>query len=351
MESGGTQWKYRDALVRLKASLPPDEVRMVLEEQIGAGGRCNFMLFPELFSTSEAQATALEIMEGWTPAQRAWALKGVGWHDSLRGLADWLYERWLKEDRWQLEGMEDYEGPLNRTAARYTAISGNLHRPESKEILLDLWRKAPGQPPEKLEDVWDVPAAWVPDRPEELRKLAESFALRHADLVSYFGTEHLLQMADVKLREISRRLRAEPGNDARIRITEFSRLVSMLVEWPEPGVRERIRSLIACPDIATDVRWEFCDRLWEERREEMTSLTLAAGQLANDRELVKRVLRWLTDDAQPTDRPLLWWAAFQESDWELPYWAMQGLEHLGEASEAWYERLHALSQSAHSISD
>jgi hypothetical protein len=128
---------------------------------------------------------------------------------------------------------------------------------------------------------------------------------------------------------------------------ELNWLMRMLVEWPEPGITERIRSFVACPDIATDVRWEFCDLLWEDRRDEMTNLTLVAGQLANDRELVTRVLHWLTDDAQNSDRPLLWWAAFQDADWELPYWAMQGLERLGEASQAWHERLRALSQSPH----
>jgi HEAT repeat protein len=79
----------------------------------------------------------------------------------------------------------------------------------------------------------------------------------------------------------------------------------------------------------------------------MTSLTLAAAQLADDRELVKRVLRWLVDDTQRSDRSLLWWAAFQEADWEMPYWAMQGLEHLGEKSQAWTDRLQAMSQSLH----
>lgn len=229
-----------DTLVRLEARVPVDELKALLEKKREDGRRCNFGLFEGLFRTPEAQNAARQVMESWTAAERAWTLTRIGWHDSLRGLADWLYERWLDEDRCQLEDVEDVEGPLNRTVAWYTAKWMNMKRPESKLILLDYWRRAEGEQRRELQDrLWDfdegVPAAWVADRPEELRELAESFTLPHADLVSYYGEERLLQIADEKLRDISRQLRAHPDDDSSIETTEFKRMVAMLADWPEPG--------------------------------------------------------------------------------------------------------------------
>jgi hypothetical protein len=328
--------------------VPVDELKALLEAQCEAFGGCNFGLFADLFRSPEAQNTAREVMEGWTAAQRAGTLSRMGWHDSLRDLAEWLYERWLNEERWQLEDVEDFEGPLNRTVAWYTANPMNLDRPESRAILFDYWRRAEGKAREELrDDLRDVPAAWAADRPEELRELAESFTLAHADLVGYHGAERLLQIAEEKLREVSRQRRADPDDHSPLDTMEFKRIVAMLADRPEPGVRERIRSLIACPDTDMEVRWEFCDYLWKERHEEMIALALAAAQSAGDQKLARRVLCWLADEPQPADRPLFWWAAFQEADWQLPYWAIQGLEQLRETSAAWRERLKDLSRSAH----
>jgi hypothetical protein len=344
-----TRQNFRDALVRLQAQVPAGELKALLEWEHEGLGRCNFGLFEGLFRTPEAQNAAREVMEGWTAAERAWSLTRMSWYASLRPLADWLYERWLNEDRRLLEDVEDFEGSLNWTVARYTAKS--MKRPEAKAILLEYWRQAEGEARKELRDyLWDfddgVPAAWVADRSEELRELAESFSLTHADLVSYHGSERLLESAVERLRLISRQLQADPRDKSPLDAGDFKRTVWMLADWPEPGVRERIRSLCACPDIDTEVRWEFCDYLWDRRHEEMNALVLAAGQMAGDLLLVQRVVRWLADTPASADRELLWWAAFRDEDWQLPYWGMQGLEQLGEMSEAWYERLRELSRSS-----
>ena len=35
---------------------------------------------------------------------------------------------------------------------------------------------------------------------------------------------------------------------------------------------ERIRSLFCCPDVETEVRWEFCYYLWKDHRDEVVML-------------------------------------------------------------------------------
>jgi HEAT repeat protein len=118
-----------------------------------------------------------------------------------------------------------------------------------------------------------------------------------------------------------------------------------MARWPNLGAIERIRSLFCCPDIDTEVRWEFCYYLWDEHRDAVVSLALSAAQQARDLELAARVARWAHEEPRATDRELLWWAAWQDTEWQLPYWALQGLERLGEDSQPWRQRLDTLSRS------
>jgi hypothetical protein len=338
-------------LLRLKSTLPTEDLEDLLQDRLLWEGSPDIKDLAELyfpFRSEEAQRIARSFLDGRSALDRARLLAG-----SIRpcepppsGWLDWLYDRWLNQDRLVLEEAHCYEHePMNPWLAYQTS-----ERPESLRLLVDYWRRAEGDWRTELRDrLWDfdagVPAAWVVDAPEDLRELAEALRLTDADLIDYFGPETLLARIEAELRRISRDRRDDPEDYSALHTTEFLRMVSLMTEWPGAGARERIRSLFCDPEIDTEVRWEFCYNLWEERRAELLERVLAAAREAGDLTLAERVLRWVVDDPRPQDRELLQWAAWHEGRPMLTYWALRGLEALGEESTAWRERLETLSRS------
>jgi HEAT repeat protein len=349
-----TKWARREAcraLVRLRALLPTDEITSLMTELRSGEQERDFHFFAELlplFDRDESRPVALTCLEQWTPLERAELLVTVS--TRLKHLppklANWLYQRWLDTDRLLVEDVILGGAPLNFWIVSQTSSE----RPESLRLLVEHWRGTEGEWRKEMLYRFEafekgVPAEWLADKPDELRELAEALRLSVADLIAYFGAEPLMARIEEGFRDISRTRRADPSDWSVIHEGDFKRMVHLMATWPEPDRLARIRSLFGCPDIETEVRWEFCYSLRDEHRADLPTMVQAAAQQAGDLELAERVLRWVADAPVPADRDFLRWGAWQEGRPRLPYYALQGLEALGEESPEWTARLEILARS------
>jgi HEAT repeat protein len=341
----------REALRRLRATLSADEIADLLTDPPTSEPPDAFEFVEgllHLLSDDEAQSVAITCLEQWAPLERAQLLAGVGLelHHLPPELADWVYYRWLEVERPLVADAEYGDEPINLWIADMTERS----RPESLRLHLEYWRQAEGEERQDMMDGFGdfsngVPAEWLADNPEELREFAEALRLTVADLIAYFGAEPLMARLEAGFRAISRTRQADPSDWSVIHDGDFKRMCHLIATWPDADRLPRIRSLFGCPDIETEVRWELCYCLWHDERAEVLTMVQGAAELTGDLELAERVLRRIADAPLPADRHFLRWGAWHEERSRLPYFALQGLEALGEESPEWTVRLETLAGS------
>jgi hypothetical protein len=218
-EAWSVRWAAREALERLEAVLPPEELAALLEdrslwEDPSHTGLVSGLF--RLFRSAEGLQLARAFLRTWTPEERARLLAAASIvSDGIpRELADWLCWCWLDRDRHLLEHLTRYDEPLNVSIASRTC-----DRDQSLLVLLDYWRGAEGEWRAELrERLWDcdnpggIPAQWVEGDPRALQELAEGHKLVDADLINYFGEEALLARIEKHLRRISRERRKDPSD-------------------------------------------------------------------------------------------------------------------------------------------
>lgn len=284
----------------------------------------------------DAQDVALRYLRGLTPEERTRILTHA-YVATSTSLLDWMYARWLNEDRFQLAADR---GPAS---ANEWAIRMTLDRPESRGVLLEMWREASGAERRRLlklldseETDWSLPGDLTP---AENAELTEALALPVEALLKEWGRDRLFQVLERELlaeheRKLAgRRLRTVIKDEA----GTFLRALRVLRNWGDPAVGEWIAERAAGSDLDEEVRSWLMMTLWDRDRVLFSQCILRALETGDQR--LARFIRWTDFGPREADRPALRAAARAEYSSELQYYALCGLERLGEMGPAWEERL------------
>jgi HEAT repeat protein len=361
-EKRSARFQALEALTRLRARLPLEELQKLLEspfvrslwdtDPVAVDADVSAGEVLTMFRSEEAEQFARSAIDGWSPRERALLLLDVNDLDGegvAAEWADWLYHRWLREDRPRLQNARRYGLSLNLLVTFETQT-----RPESRALLIERWRRSRGDRRQRClsslcgHDDEGVPLECLGDDPRELRELAEALVLRPVDLRTYYGSDSLLQVIEEQIRAIDREPWLEGYPSPRSWSVGFHRLMNLLRTWPEDEIESRLCSLFLCPNLEPDTRERLFRVLWERYRARVGPLVHAAAQDLGAPALARthHDLERMATEPCPADREFLRWAAEQDPEpWPaLRYLAVQALEALGERSDGWQQRLLELSR-------
>jgi len=253
-------------------------------------------------------------------------------------LMEWMYGRWLHEDRHLLASDR---GPQS---ANQWVISMTRERAESRAVLQEMWCEAEGAERRELmralhdeETEWEFPGELSA---AETAELADALALPTDALVTYWGRERLLERFDAILlaEHIRWETRCPLGTIIEHDFTPYSRMLRMLSHWLDPELDEWIVSRAVDGRLHMDARWWLLDVLWWRNRERCTSAVVSALAAGDCNVVIVPVLRAARDPVE-SDRAMLREMALPIHGAELQYLGLCGLERLSESGDAWRDRL------------
>jgi hypothetical protein len=365
-----------------RESITPEDLQSLLAEpgfQVQVDDPITWML-PELFSrcrSEEAGQAARSFLTALSSIERARVLMQSAQARDERltpDLEEWLYRRWLDEDRALLDGVSDGSAPVN-----LEVIVATRQYAESRAMLLENWPRLDEEQRQKLigafthdldpiEEVWEwVQAAhreWELTRaeydesllaeclagePARMTKMVDTLALPLSLLLNQLGPDALFSGVEAKIRAASQAFQAEGAQYGEVYTDELWRTLDLLEKWPGEEVNARIQSLYHCPDVhhrlKFNLRRVIWKRLWKQSRLEALVAAREAGESGDD-HWAKLAAIGMERHPRPEYREFLLWAAGQDSI-RLRYTAVQALETLQEDGCEWREQLTELVRDPH----
>ncbi|MGV3722740.1 MAG: HEAT repeat domain-containing protein [Actinomycetota bacterium] len=287
----------------------------------------------------DAQAAARKHVLALSPDERGQLLAEAS-STTPTGLFEWMYSKWLNEDRMVLA--RDHSS----YSTNQCVIRATIERAESRSVLQEMWRDAVGDERLELlklldgvETVWEFPAELTA---METTELAEALALPSKALVAYWGRERLLETFDTLLLAEHERLETQQQLQEVIERNSalFSRMLRVLNDWLDPAVDEWVVARLIDTRLHGEVRWWLTYALrWRNRGHCANAVTALLETGERDPALL--FVEWAARDPIEPEWPMLREAARPTHDTEIQYHGLLGLERLGESGDVWKDRLDA----------
>ncbi|MCP3143177.1 HEAT repeat domain-containing protein [Pyxidicoccus xibeiensis] len=249
-------------------------------------------------------------------------------------LVEGLFTRWHQSDRHEVS-----------EAGNLDVALAHRERPEAWKLLTEWTRELTAYDQQGLlygglsrEEL----ARLVRDAPDAMQRAANALLLPLSDLRGYFGEEALLRLLLRIVRAESSAWTVPYGLVERQ--PAFARATVLLCEWPE--ARPFLYRYLCDFTLATEVRHELLDSLFDHDRAVAIRWALVAARYADNTPLVRFVLRLAAQRPEPGDRPLFL-TGLRGTDDVSQCFALEGLLALGESGASWCDRLGSLIHANH----
>jgi hypothetical protein len=289
----------------------------------------------------DARAASREFLLTFSPADRAEVLSNLR-SSTVEAITEWLYRKWLDEDRHLLA---DDRGSHS---ANWQVISATLDRVETRAVLQEMWRESRGVERRKLLDLLSDEQN-VRVFPGELSaaehlELAETLALPTGQLASFWGRSRLLEIFNSRIHAEHVHQSSRPAiRDPEREFGPFSRMLRVMNEWQDPCLDEWIAGRVLSATLHPEVCFWLMDALWRRNRA-FAAITLAADLHAGHQAQSRIFLSWAARAPVVSDHALFWEAVRPAHGAEIQYYALCGLERLGESGKEWLGHLRRWSK-------
>lgn len=280
---------------------------------------------------------------------------------------DWLYQRWVAEDREVLEQAgEQAEGFGRRTVPLNVRIASLSSERSASQALLAEYRLRPSTeahrylrtggtplwphywetvPPELWQSVAEVLRA-VEAKPEAFAQRAQDLDLPYEALLRYTEAPALLQRIEAELRSTNPTWEEEVT-------PRLWRCLQLLQRWPDDAGDHSLTSQYNYPETSGYLRSHLWSILWERSWARAPETQRAAVRSWPERKVglsyMGQALLRLAERPEPADTAFFYWAADRPEKPEFRYQAILAMELLGDDSPRWMERLGTLLEDSDAL--